>query len=166
MKTKAGFSAGLFRSAPTTVVVPAHVAAAIPAIVMTAHHAATLPAHLRRRLGCSARQHVDAGGNRGGLTRGGESSGEEQGPGGDSQKLHLNPPTRRRIGASLWRTAAQVVGSRLDRFAPVNQNGLMDEEQDHDKQDWPERWGRRLGRALGYVFAVALLANLFTRWLF
>ena len=42
----------------------------------------------------------------------------------------------------------------------------MDEEQDHDKQDWPERWGRRLGRALGYVFAVALLANLFTRWLF
>ena len=42
----------------------------------------------------------------------------------------------------------------------------MDEPQDVEEQDWTERWGRRIGRTLGYLFAVALLANLFTRWLF
>ena len=41
--------------------------------------------------------------------------------------------------------------------------GGRDEEQ---PQDWPEVWGPRVGRALGYAFALYLLWELLSTYVF
>ena len=43
---------------------------------------------------------------------------------------------------------------------------MSDHQPPPDDTDPAQIWGRRIGRALGVLAAIALLANLFTHWLF
>ncbi len=79
---------------------------------------------------------------------------------GDGRKgVDVAEETRRRFAEEMRRTAEQ--GEKITGGA-----GMPEGRDDRQPQDWPEVWGPRVGRALGYAFALYLLWELLSTYVF